>query len=266
MGKWKKIIALVIILIRVGAFTMSLVGILYILDGTGIVDIGVLKDVDSEGVVKDASVKEVMTLSDEEVWKSLTGGLLSDIPDSEEPSNAKSIEEMVKNQIVNITIPTRAWEDPEDHVNMNIVEKDVTIEVNSLLAGLWKNFFTDLYNEADDFVIESVGGFRIDGTGEGQKGFRSAHTYGAGVDINANYNPYGTKSGSNPYSKKAWQEMEENHYKYMVVYQGSKVIDIAHRYTLLWGGEWTGDERNPMHFSFICDGLTRKDRIKKYGN
>ena len=44
------------------------------------------------------------------------------------------------------------------------------------------------------------------------------------------------------------------------------MVKVAHKYTLLWGGEWSGTTRDIMHFSFICDGSTRAERIMKYGN
>ena len=189
-----KKIRIVTIFITILLSIMIIIGIMFVLDGVGIIDLGGSNSNSSvNGVVTDADVREVMAMSDTEVWKGLTGGLLTDRPADKNPANADQIEANVRKQIVNITVPTRAWENPSDSSNMNIVKKEVTLEVNSLLAKLWTAFFNDLYNEAPDFVINSVGCFRIDGTGYGQIGFKSAHTYGAAVDINwyEDGNPYG---------------------------------------------------------------------------
>ena len=68
--------------------------------------------------------EEVIAMSDEEVWKGLTGGLLTDRPADKSPSNASEIESAVRKQIVNITVPTRAWENAGDSSNMKIIKKE----------------------------------------------------------------------------------------------------------------------------------------------
>ena len=213
--------------------------------------------------VNNKDVKAVMAMQDEEMWKALTGNVLTKIPADKNPSNASEIESAVRKNVKSIKVPIRSWENPNDNSNMKTVKKEVTIEVNSVLAELWKEFFEDLYKEAPKFVITSVGCFRIDGTGYGQIGFLSGHTYGAAVDINADNNPYGEKQ---PYTEAEWEELEENHLKYQLIYTDSPMVKVAHKYTLLWGGEWSGTTRDIMHFSFICDGSTRAERIMKYGN
>ena len=243
---------------------MTIVGIVQILDAAGLIDLGGSNSAksSSSGVVTDAEVKEVIAMSDEDVWKSLTGGLLTDRPADKSPSNASEIEVAVKKQIVDITVPIRAWDKASDESNMKIVKKEVTIPVNSLLSKLWQEFFEDLYQNAPDFVIAEVGGFRIDGIGDGQVGFKSGHTYGAAVDINASDNKYDGKL----YSKSEWSKMSDSHKKHQIIYQDSDVVKIAHKYTLYWGGEWNQSKKDIMHFSFVCDGKTRAERIKMFGN
>ena len=243
---------------------MIIIGIMFVLDGVGIIDLGGNNANSSiNGVVTDADVREVMAMSDADVWRGLTGGLLTDRPADKSPANADQIEAAVRKQIVNITVPIRAWENAGDSSNMNIVKKEVTLEVNSLLAKLWTAFFNDLYNEVPNFVIVSVGCFRIDGLDVGQIGFKSAHTYGAAIDINPDQNPYGSQQ---PYSKSEWSKLPENHSKYQTIYVDSDVVKIAHKYTLYWGGEWSGTTKDIMHFSFIADGKSRAERIQMFGN
>ena len=115
---------------------MTIVGIVQVLEAAGLIDLGgsSSSDSSSSGVVTDAEVKEVIAMSDEDVWKGLTGGLLTDRPADKSPSNASEIEAAVKKQIVDITVPTRAWEDSGNGSNMKIVKKEVTIQVNKLLS------------------------------------------------------------------------------------------------------------------------------------
>lgn len=244
-----------------------IVGIIFFLDSADLIDEGDISSTDSSisGTITNSDVKNVMTMTDQEVWKGLTNGLLSACPGENVPLNANEIEQTVKGQMVDITVPTRAWEDPNNDSNMNIVKKDVTISVNKLLEKFWTDFFNDLYNEAPKFVIKTVGCFRIDGTGYGQIGFKSGHTYGAAIDINwdEDGNSYGEVT---PYTKEQWEKLPENHLKYQIIYKDSNIVKVAHKYTLYWGGEWDWTDRDIMHFSFVCDGESRAWRIQQYGN
>lgn len=256
----------------VGIIIYSVVSIiitfLYLLEKLGIVNLDSNSNSANSSIsstITDPDVKEVMSMSDEEVWKGLTGGLLTGIPSDKSPSNASEIESAVRNQIVDITVPTWAWENPSDSSNMKKTTKNVTLEVNQLLAKFWTAFFQELYETDKNFVIASVGCFRIDGTGYGQIGFRSAHTYGAAIDINPydEGNPYGEE---HVYTKQEWKALPENHLKYQIIYMDSPLAQLAHKYTLKWGGEWQGSTKDIMHFSFICDGSTRSERLQQYGN
>lgn len=253
--KLKNIALIIILLLAI----IMIVTFIYILSSLKIIDFG---SGSGTGISSSVSgdVKEVMAMSDEDAWEALTGGVLSSIPSSKSPDNAAEIEAAVKEQIVDITIPIWGW---ESSGSMNRVEKEATIQVNEVLAELWQSFFEDLHETDKDFVIVDVGGFRIDGLGVGQIGFKSGHTYGAAVDINPTQNPYGS---GYPYSKSEWEALPETHEKYQIIYEGAPIIEIAHKYTLYWGGEWTGSNRDMMHFSFIADGKSRSQRIQDYGN
>ena len=133
---------------------MTIVGIVQVLEEAGLIDLGgnSSSDSSSSGVVTDAEVKEVIAMSDEDVWKGLTGGLLPDRPARKRPSNASEIEAAVK-QIVDITVPTRAWEDSGNGSNMKIVKKEVTIHLTMHLQKhkpqeqLFDNYFLlKIYN------------------------------------------------------------------------------------------------------------------------
>lgn len=255
--KIRRIVYAITILLSI----MIIIGIMFVLDGVGIINLGGSNAYGSDFGTVSADVKEVMAMSDEEVWKGLTGGLLTDIPAEHWPSNASEIQAAVEKQIVDITVPIRAWENAGDSSNMNIVKGEATIEVNSLLAKLWEAFFNDLYNDAPDFVIAEVGGYRPDES----LGVRSGHSYGAAVDIN----PFELGNDfaiMEPYSKSQWDAMPETHLKHQIIYKDSNVVKIAHKYTLYWGGDWSGAKKDLMHISFVCDGKTRAERIQMFGN
>ena len=248
-----------------------IIWIIFVLNELDLIDLGgSTTDSGSSSInstITDAEVKDLLAMSEQEVWQGLTGGLLSARPSETLPANANEITAAVESQLETITVPTWAWEDEGDPNNFNKVTKERSLQVNKFLAKLWTAFFTDLYNTDKNFVIAEgyLGGYRVDGTGVGQIGYKSAHTYGAAIDINwyEAGNPYGSQQ---PYTKEEWDNLPENHVKYQTIYIDSPIVQIAHKYTLLWGGEWNGTTKDIMHFSFVCDGKTREERIQLFAN
>lgn len=197
-------------------------------------------------------IEEVLGLSDQDAWIRLTNDVLDSRPKDKAPENGSEIQDAVQPKIKPITVKIRTWKNSE---GMEKEDKEIKLNVNEELEEVWKNFFDDIYNEAPDFVINELYGYRIDAIGKNQVGALSAHNYGAAVDINASQN-YANKQ---PLTKEEWEKLPETREKYEQIYQGSKVIDIAHRYTLSWGGEWI-NLKDPMHISFFSD--YNRDELK----
>lgn len=210
-----------------------------------------------QGTSRAAANLDILEISDSEAWNKLTNGKLSSRPAEKEPANRADIQAEVSKKIVPITVKIRTWAGSS---GLETTDKDVEIQVNEELKDVWKGFFEDIYNEATDFVINEFGGYRIDGTGYGQVGARSAHEYGAAVDLNWSFNPYGTRA---PLTKQEWNNLSETRSKYEIIYAGSKVVEIAHKYTLSWGGDWN-TTYDIMHFSFFGD-QDRNYLIGKWG-
>lgn len=210
-----------------------------------------------QGSNRNSADLDVLKISDTDAWNRLTNGKLSARPTEYEPSNRSSVQKEVKKKIVPITVKIRTWSGSS---GLGKTDKEVEIQVNEELKEVWESFFEDVYNEATDFVISEYGGYRIDGTGTGQVGAKSAHEYGAAVDLNWSQNAYGVQ----PLSQAEWSALPESRAKYETIYIGSKVVEIAHKYTLSWGGDWTSCKDN-MHFSFFGDE-SRDTLIQKWGN
>ena len=129
------------------------------------------------------------------------------------------------------------------------------ITVNKALAPLWLAFFEDVYNEATDFVIGSFDGCYVYRNATSGSSL-SAHAYGAACDINASTtgNGYNDKS----YTQDQWEKLPETRAKYQIIYRGSKVVQIAHKYTLSNGSDWGNGGKDAMHFSYIRDWSREK--------
>ena len=95
-----KKIRIVTIFITILLSIMIIIGIMFVLDGVGIIDLGGSNSNSSvNGVVTDADVREVMAMSDTEVWKGLTGGLLTDRPADKNPATQIKLKLMLENKL-----------------------------------------------------------------------------------------------------------------------------------------------------------------------
>lgn len=193
--------------------------------------------------INDADINTLINLSQEEAWEQLIGKRTSD----SHPSVSKSI---MDDRMTTVTVPIRSWKSGAGHnPQTDTIKKEATIRVNKALAGLWQAFFTDVYNEATDFVIASMDGCYVYRNITGGTSL-SPHAYGVACDVNAS--TMGNGYYDNSLSKSKWEDLPETRTKYQIVYQGSKVVEIAHKYTIVNGSDWN-DPHDAMHFSFISD-------------
>lgn len=195
--------------------------------------------------IDSADVEKITNLSQSEAWNLLIG------KSSNEYAPYISESEMDK-RTTTIKVPVRQWSSQSGHnPGKDTAKKEVSITVNKNLASFWLAFFTDVYNNAPDFVISDLScyGYRSKTGGNDL----SAHAYGVACDINPSVtaNKYETTS----YSKSKWQSLPETRAKYESVYIGSAITQIAHKYTIMNGSDWN-NPHDAMHFSFIGD----KDR------
>lgn len=197
----------------------------------------------SSSTINDADINTLINLSQEEAWEQLIGKRDS----GSHPSISRADMDA---RVTEITVPIRTWKSGGGHnPRTDTVKKDKTITVNKAMASLWQAFFTDVYNEATDFVInDDLYCYSYRSVTGG--GSLSAHAYGVACDINASV--LGNGYGDTSLSKSRWEDLPETRSKYQVVYKGSKIIEIAHKYTLINGSDWK-DPHDAMHFSFIRD-------------
>ncbi|WP_420737958.1 M15 family metallopeptidase [Bradyrhizobium japonicum] len=99
------------------------------------------------------------------------------------------------------------------------------LTVNSAAAESFKGFVDEL--EASGYKIGSIGGFDMRGKRKG--GGWSQHAYGNAIDINP---------GKNAQDGTGRTDMPAN------------VRDMAAKYGLSWGGDWSRKYNDPMHFEW----------------
>ena len=226
------------------SFLMVVIQGILFLDDIGLLNLGstknALKSATGSAASDNKDLEGVMAATDEEVWKGLTDGLLSTRPEDENPENAQEIKEKVESMLVEITVKTRTWEILEDGSKID-KDKDITIKVNKYLENFWKDFFNELYdtyNKGQDyrFLIDSIECYDLNSTESGGKGYRSAHAYGAAVDINfeMNKNKTWTQNDYDIWDKEDYSATNVAK-KLKIIYPESIIVETAHKYSLLWG-------------------------------
>jgi beta-N-acetylhexosaminidase len=112
-------------------------------------------------------------------------------------------------------------------VNVNFLGHNV--KVHPAVAGCLQAVANEIKTNNIQYEIKVMGGYRLDGTGTGQIGLRSYHSYGVAVDINPATNPYTT--GTAPH------DIPQSY------------VDAFHHHGWSWGGGWNS-VKDYMHFEY----------------
>lgn len=209
-----------------------------------------------------ASVQEIINMSESQVWQLISEGKYSSYDEANKAAQAnKSTEEKFwSGMLVKVEVPIWKWSDSS---KTSKVSSTTTIQVNKHVAEYFKSFMTDLYNTPEQYVILIVGGynFRTKNTASGPSKNYSGHSFGATLDINWNTDGMGLKD--TPYKESSLSEPLKSE----VCSAGSNWYNIAKKYDLDWGGNWSQKSLDPMHFSLVGDNKkdTRKFEMKVTG-
>lgn len=209
-----------------------------------------------------ASVQEIINMSESQVWQLISEGKYSSYDEANKAAQANKTteEEFWSGMLVQVEVPIWKWSDSSKTSKVSSTTK---IQVNKHLSEYYKSFMTDLYNAPEQYVILIVGGynFRTKNTASGQSKNYSGHSFGATLDINWNSDGMGLKD--TPYKESSLSEPLKSE----VCSAGSNWYNIAKKYDLDWGGNWSQKSLDPMHFSLVGDNKkdTREFEMKVSG-
>lgn len=209
-----------------------------------------------------ASVQEIINMSESQVWQLISEGKYSSYDEANKAAQAnKTTEEKFwSGMLVQVEVPIWKWSDSSKTSKVSSTTK---IQVNKHLSEYYKSFMTDLYNAPEQYVILVVGGynFRTKNTASGPSKNYSGHSFGATLDIN--WNSDGMGLNDIPYKESSLSEPLKSE----VCSAGSNWYNIAKKYDLDWGGNWSQKSLDPMHFSLVGDNKkdTRKFEMKVSG-
>ena len=201
--------------------------------------------------IDDAEVAEIVNWDQQTAWIKLVGFASSD----NHPYISKA---SMDARVVEIEVPMRKWKSGNGTNPRTDTEKVMTkLTVNRAIAKLWQAFYEDLYENAPDFVIvQSYCYNHRSLTGDSSK--LSPHAYGVACDLNWDTDGNGYDYPNDgvevrAFSKEYWETLPETRAKYQIVYKGSRVVEIAHKYTIINGSDWKKKSHDAMHFSFASD-------------
>lgn len=203
--------------------------------------------------------ESIIALDDASFWKLISDNRFSSYEEASAAwrANESSEKNFWNGQVTKVEVPR--WVFGENNIK---VSSTVTITVNKHLTKFWTDFMTDLYNLPEKYVITSAGGFapRLKNNGSKNPGL-SSHTFGTTLDINANEDGmgsyaagYGTKGIPFASSKNLSEPT-----KSLVCTLDNSWFELMKTYELNWGGLWSTNSLDPMHFSIVGDGAKKRE-------
>lgn len=209
-----------------------------------------------------ADTKKIIKMSDKECWQLLSGGKFSSYMECKNISKAACKKYF---KVENIKVKVWKFKDRNDP---DKGKKSATVDicVNKALTQYFTDFFNDLYNCPEQWVIESVGGYcvRTKNNGSGASNL-SGHSFGGTVDINPTLYGMGSVAAGDGHSNYGWcsgiacghhystLEGEKEPMKSGCCASDSSWAEVAKKYRLDWGGNWSERYQDSMHFSLVGD-------------
>lgn len=201
-------------------------------------------------VNQSASTSQILAMSTDQIWEYISEGKYTtkDAARADAKTNFNECKEFWEAMYYTVEVPVWVWGDAE---KQTIVESTKKITCNRNLAIFWTDFFTDLHNCSDQYVMEEILS-PVWRWVSGMEGVAvSMHSYGIAFDINPSTKHDGETFlpmalYSPPYSSP--DKLPYDEWKHTVCTFSSSWLEVAKAYKLSWGGTWTSRHDN-MHFS-----------------
>lgn len=235
----------------------------YVTPGPGYEDyIKSLSSVDNSGdggVSQSIDTEKIISMSEEEFFAYLTDGKWKSYAEinATYASNPDEIKNYFEGNVVQIDVPAWKW---SDATKTSKVDSTVSITVHKNMKQFFTDFMTDLHDLPEQYVIETIGGFQVRGKNNGTGGASvSSHSFGTTLDINPYTRGMGSVAAPNgkpdsinyPVEKQSALSEPE---KSTCCTLDSSWYQLAVKYQLSWGGNWSDTYKDPMHFSLVGDG------------
>lgn len=201
-------------------------------------------------VNQSASTSQILAMNTDQIWEYISEGKYTtkDAARADAKANYNECKEFWESMYYTIEVPVWVWGDAE---KQTIVASTKKITCNRNLAVFWTDFFTDLYNCSDQYVMNEILN-PVWRWVSGMEGVAvSMHSYGIAFDINPSTKHDGDSFMpmalySPPYSSP--DKLPYDEWRHTVCTFSSSWLEVAKSYKLSWGGTWSSRHDN-MHFS-----------------
>jgi hypothetical protein len=219
------------------------------------------------------SDSDIITMSDPDAWKLISGGIFTEYPSSPYSSIESQIKEIYNKYATTITVPIWYWSNPDNESDFNKTTHQLNLTVNANIANLWIHIFSDIYSQDSKPIINikdyGMGTWALRGKNHNPNNTLSAHSLGTAIDINPstgsfniNGNWYGNAYAQKVMDPSTWSSLPECHEKYQVIYEDCPIVKVFKSYGFYWGGDW--NTKDNMHFSFLGDSVGRAQGYENY--
>ena len=253
------LIMLVVVLAVIGGVSSSISGskgvsVTHVYDGDGAAsdsDKRANKPVVGTWTInQSASTSQILAMSTDQIWEYISEGRYTtkDAARADAKANYSECKEFWESMYYTVEVPVWVWGDSE---KQTIVESTKKITCNRNLAIFWTDFFTDLHNCSDQYVMNEILA-PVWRWVSGMEGVAvSMHSYGIAFDINPSTKHDGDSFMpmalySPPYSSP--DKLPYDEWRHTVCTFSSSWLEVAKSYKLSWGGTWSSRHDN-MHFS-----------------
>lgn len=197
-----------------------------------------------------ATTAQILNMTTDQVWAYISEGRYSGKKEARDDAKANFDEakQFWESMYMTAEVPVWSW---GNSAKTEIVPSTKKITCNRNLVVFWTDFFTDLYNCSDQYVMEDIQGPNWRWVSGKPGEAVSMHSYGIAFDINpstshseSSFLPMGLNS--KPYSSP--DKLPYDQWRHTVCTFNSSWLSVAREYKLSWGGTWSSRYDN-MHFS-----------------
>lgn len=202
-----------------------------------------------------ADVQKIIDMSDADVWKLISEGKYSSYKEANAAAKANPSAEKAfwTGLLVDVEVPCWKWADSSKTTKQ---DSTTTIKVNKYVADYFKAYMTDIHSQPEQYVITMVGGFSFrTKNNSSHSGNYSGHSFGATLDINWESDGMGSYSAGYGEKGLPWKTSSglSDPMKSECCTFDNSWHEVAKKYKLDWGGNWSKSYCDPMHFSLVGD-------------
>ena len=180
----------------------------------------------------------------------------------------EKVKALVNSRMTTIKVPVWKYSGGLSEEN-KVKSTSGNIQVNAALSEYYSEFLTEVFNLPEKYVLYSIGGFNVRSKTNSVN--ISGHSFGGTLDINPEHMPGSGYSKGHTYMaygrtppSVAELKTKDNYLQSTTCAYDSDWAQVAKKYGLNWGGNWSSGGTDPMHFSIVGDESSAGGHFPNY--